>query len=91
MPGTYPTNRHQENRAEVLADHLFSSWGTVTPVRRSDDHGAERLSSSTGCSAFGSKRMRTPACFVVWGYCGFGCLIGIASTSCHQAQLCSKA
>jgi hypothetical protein len=41
MPGTYPTNLHQGSRAEVLADYLFSTWGTVTPVRRSDDHGAD--------------------------------------------------
>ncbi len=39
--GSIAPNFHQGSRSEVLADYLFSSWGTVTPVRRSDDYGVD--------------------------------------------------
>jgi hypothetical protein len=38
MPGAIARNPHEGSRSEVLADYLFSSWGTVSPVRRQDDH-----------------------------------------------------
>lgn len=41
MPGTISQNFHIGSRSEILADYLFSSWGTVTPVRRQDDHGID--------------------------------------------------
>lgn len=41
MVGAVAANFHQGSRSEVLADYLFSSFGTVTPVRRSDDHGVD--------------------------------------------------
>ncbi len=41
MPGTIVTNLHHASRAEVLADYVFSLWGTVTPTRRQDDHGID--------------------------------------------------
>ena len=34
MTGAYAPNPHEGSRSEILADYLFSSWGTVTPVRR---------------------------------------------------------
>lgn len=39
--GSIAPNFHQGSRSEVLADYLFSSWGTVTPVRRTDDYGVD--------------------------------------------------
>jgi hypothetical protein len=41
MTGAYAQNLHDGSRSEILADYLFSSWGTVTPVRRQDDHGID--------------------------------------------------
>jgi hypothetical protein len=41
MVGNVARNLHTGSRSEILADYLFSSWGTVTPVRRSDDHGVD--------------------------------------------------
>jgi hypothetical protein len=34
-------NPHEGSRSEVLANYLFSGWGTVTPVRRQDDFGID--------------------------------------------------
>jgi hypothetical protein len=39
--GAVAANLHEGSRAEVLADYLFSGWGTVTPVRRQDDFGID--------------------------------------------------
>ena len=39
--GTVAANLHKGSRSEILADYLFSSWGTVTPVRRQDDFGVD--------------------------------------------------
>jgi hypothetical protein len=39
--GTYAANFHEGSRSEILADYLFSAWGTVTPVRRQDDYGLD--------------------------------------------------
>ena len=36
MPGAIAPNLHEGSRSEILADYLFSSWGTVTPVRRQE-------------------------------------------------------
>jgi hypothetical protein len=41
MPGSVTSNLHEGSRSELLADYLFSSWGTVTPVRRQDDYGVD--------------------------------------------------
>jgi hypothetical protein len=41
VPGAVVTNLHHASRAEVLADYIFSLWGTVTPTRRQDDHGID--------------------------------------------------
>jgi hypothetical protein len=41
MPAAVASNLYQASRAEVLADYLFSSWGTVAPVRRQDDTGID--------------------------------------------------
>jgi hypothetical protein len=41
MPGSVAHNFHTGSRSEILADYLFSGWGTVTPVRRSDDYGID--------------------------------------------------
>jgi Domain of unknown function (DUF4365) len=41
MIGAYAPNPHEGSRSEILADYLFSSWGTVTPVRRPDDYGID--------------------------------------------------
>jgi hypothetical protein len=32
---------HEGSRSEILADYLFSAWGTVTPARRQSDHGLD--------------------------------------------------
>src|SRR5512139_2286171 len=41
MTGAIAPNFHEGSRSEVLADYLFSGWGTVTPVRRQDDYGLD--------------------------------------------------
>ena len=41
MPGAVALNFHEGSRSEILADYLFSTWGTVTPVRRQDDYGID--------------------------------------------------
>jgi hypothetical protein len=41
MTGSIATNLHEGSRSEILADYLFSGWGTITPVRRQDDHGID--------------------------------------------------
>jgi hypothetical protein len=41
MTGAIAPNFHEGSRSEILADYLFSSWGTVTPVRRQDDYGLD--------------------------------------------------
>jgi hypothetical protein len=41
MVGTRPRNLHEGSRSEILADYLFSAWGTVTPVRWQDDFGID--------------------------------------------------
>jgi len=41
MVGSVARNPHTGSRSEILADYLFSSWGTVTPARRQDDHGID--------------------------------------------------
>ena len=32
---------HEGSRSEILADYLFSAWGTVTPARRQSDYGLD--------------------------------------------------
>jgi hypothetical protein len=39
--GVVAANPHEGSRSELLADYLFSGWGTVTPVRRQDDFGID--------------------------------------------------
>jgi hypothetical protein len=39
--GGVAANFHEGRRSELLADFIFSQWGTVTPVRQSDDHGTD--------------------------------------------------
>jgi hypothetical protein len=41
MPGGYAFGFHEGSRSEILADYLFSGWGSVTPVRRADDTGTD--------------------------------------------------
>lgn len=41
MPGSFAVNAKEGSRSEILADYLFSRWGPVTPVRRSDDFGID--------------------------------------------------
>ncbi|SRR6266568_5730853 len=41
MPGAIARNPHEGSRSEILADYFLSAWGTVTPVRRQDDHGVD--------------------------------------------------
>lgn len=41
MVGAVARNPHAGSRSEILADYLFSGWGTVTPVRRQDDYGVD--------------------------------------------------
>ena len=41
MAGAVAANFHTGSRSEILADYLFSSWGTVSPVRRQDDYGVD--------------------------------------------------
>lgn len=39
--GAIAANFHEGSRSEILADYFFSALGTVTPSRRSDDHGLD--------------------------------------------------
>jgi len=41
MVGAVARNPHSGSRSEILADYLFSGWGTVSPVRRQDDYGVD--------------------------------------------------
>lgn len=41
MTGSYARNCNEGTRSEILADYLFSSWGTVTPVRANNDYGVD--------------------------------------------------
>jgi hypothetical protein len=41
MVGAVARNPHTGSRSEILADYLFTGWGTVTPVRRQDDYGID--------------------------------------------------
>jgi hypothetical protein len=41
VTGSVAANAHEGSRSELLADYMFSGWGTVTPVRRQDDHGID--------------------------------------------------
>jgi len=41
MAGSVAANFHEGSRSELLADYLFSTWGTVNPVRRQDDYGVD--------------------------------------------------
>lgn len=41
MPGSFAVNAKEGSRSEILADYLFSRWGPVTPVRRTDDFGID--------------------------------------------------
>lgn len=41
VTGAIAPNPHEGSRSEIIADYLLSSWGTVTPVRRQDDHGLD--------------------------------------------------
>jgi hypothetical protein len=57
MPGSIAPNLHQGSRSELLADYLFSTWGTVTPTRRSDDYGVDLYCTLT--KLFGQRAMVT--------------------------------
>jgi hypothetical protein len=46
--GAVAANLHEGSRSEIIADYLFASWGTVTPVRRQDDHGLDLYCTLTG-------------------------------------------
>jgi hypothetical protein len=39
--GAVAAGFHEGSRSEVLADYLFSAWGTVTPARRQSDYGLD--------------------------------------------------
>jgi hypothetical protein len=41
MIGSYARNFTEGRRSEILADYLFSAWGTVTPVRANNDYGVD--------------------------------------------------
>jgi hypothetical protein len=41
MAGSIAANLHEGSRSEIIADYLFSTCGTVTPVRRQDDYGVD--------------------------------------------------
>jgi hypothetical protein len=41
MTGATAASFHEGSRSEVLADYLFSAWGTVTPARRQSDYGLD--------------------------------------------------
>ncbi len=60
--GCVAANPHEGSRSEQLADFIFSQWGTVTPVRRSDDHGTDLYCTLTERVG---KRMRVRDYFVV--------------------------
>lgn len=47
MTGAVAANPHEGSRSEIIADYLFASWGTVTPVRRQDDHGLDHYCTLT--------------------------------------------
>ena len=46
--GAVAANFHDGSRSEILADYLFSGWGTVTPTRRQDDYGVDLYCTLTG-------------------------------------------
>jgi hypothetical protein len=39
--GAVAAGFHEGSRSEILADYLFSAWGTVTPARRQSDYGLD--------------------------------------------------
>ena len=39
--GATAASFHEGSRSEILADYLFSAWGTVTPARRQSDYGLD--------------------------------------------------
>ena len=39
--GAIASGFHEGSRSEILADYLFSEWGTVTPARRQSDYGLD--------------------------------------------------
>ena len=41
MTGATAASFHEGSRSEILADYLFSAWGTVTPARRQSDYGLD--------------------------------------------------
>jgi Domain of unknown function (DUF4365) len=41
MTGATVASFHEGSRSEILADYLFSAWGTVTPARRQSDYGLD--------------------------------------------------
>lgn len=51
MVGAISPNLHEGSRSEILADYLFSTWGTVTPVRRQDDFGIDLFARLRNASA----------------------------------------
>jgi hypothetical protein len=57
MPGSIAPNFHQGSRSELLANYVFSAWGTVTPVRMSDDYGVDLYCTLT--KLFGRRAMAT--------------------------------
>ncbi len=36
--GAVAANFYEGSRSEILADYMFSMWGTVSPVRRQSDY-----------------------------------------------------
>jgi hypothetical protein len=47
MIGSVAYGYHEGSRSEIIADYVLASWGTVTPVRRPDDHGHDLYCSMT--------------------------------------------
>src|SRR5271166_3617840 len=45
--GAVAANFHEGSRSEILADYLFSMWGTVSPVRRQSDYGIDLFCTMT--------------------------------------------
>jgi hypothetical protein len=41
ITGATAASFHEGSRSEILADYLFSAWGTVTPARRQSDYGLD--------------------------------------------------
>src|SRR5215472_8586752 len=41
VTGATAAGFHEGSRSEILADYLFSAWGTVTPARRQSDYGLD--------------------------------------------------